>query len=293
MTNDPTSDLELIPVTGALGAEVRGVDLRDPNMDFAAIHAALLEHEVLFFRDVALTEAEHLDLGQRFGTPSVFPIARLLGAVEPTMTVIEDGPDAPNAADVWHTDVTWTATPPSFALLQMEVAPERGGDTLWASATRAYDALSTPVQEFFAGLTAIHDNEEFIERMGDRAGDDTAELISLLRRDYPPVEHPLIRTHPETGKRAILYAGFFIRKIVGLSAAESRMVLDFLADHVQDPALHCRWSWQPGDLAIWDERSTLHRAAADHFPHRRVIRRLEIDGERPYFDPAARIRHPS
>lgn len=286
----PPASLDLLPITGVLGAEVRDVDLRDPDIDFAAIYAALVEHEVLFFRGAALTEEEHLELGRRFGTPSVFPIARLLGATEPTLTVIEDGPDTPNAADVWHTDVTWTATPPNFALLQMEVAPERGGDTLWASATRAYDALSAPVQEFLAGLSAIHDNEQFIERMGDRAGDDTAELVSMLRRDFPPVEHPLIRTHPETGKRAILYAGFFIRRIVGVSAAESRMVLDFLAAHVQDPAFHCRWHWQPGDLAIWDERSTLHRAAADHFPHRRVIRRLEIDGARPYFEPDAAPR---
>ena len=240
------ASLDLFPITDALRAYVRDVALRDPGIDFAAIYAALLEHEVLFFRGAALTEEERLELGRRFGTPSVFPIARLLGATDPTMTVIEGGPDTPTAADVWHTDVTWTATPPNFALLQMEVAPERGGDT--------------------------------------------AELVSMLRRDFPAVEHPLIRTHPETGKRAILYAGFFIRRIVGVSAAESRMVLDFLAAHVQDPAFHCRWHWQPGDLAIWDERSTLHRAAADHFPHRRVIRRLEIDGARPYFEPDAPVR---
>jgi taurine dioxygenase len=279
--------MEIIPVTGALGAELRGVDVRNLDDDFDAVKAALLEHEVVFFRQVNLSEEEHLALGRRFGTPSIYPIPRLMGLTEPTMTVIEDGPDSPNKADSWHTDVTWTASPPAYALLHMEVTPEVGGDTLWCSATKAYELLSPAMQEFLCGLTVTHDNEGFIRRMVEKTGDPNHELIAGLREHYPPVVHPMVRTHPETGKRALLWARNFIRRINELTDAENDAVLAHLAEHVNDPRLHCRWAWTEGDLAIWDERSTLHRAAADHWPHRRVIRRCEIDGTRPYFEPAA------
>ena len=272
-------------VAGALGAEIIGVDLRDPDLDFDAVYRAFLEHEVIFFRGAHLTEEEHLALGRRFGTPSIYPVARVMGATEPTMTVIKDGPNSPNAADRWHTDVTWIATPPKAALLHMELAPAYGGDTLWASATRAYETLSPAVQEFFASLTIVHSNEGYLERVAEKAGEHAEAITEAIRRDYGPVEHPLVRTHPETGKRALLYAEGFVDHVAGVGRAESDMVLNFLREHVAEVSLHCRWQWQNGDLAIWDERSTLHRSAADHFPQRRIIRRLEIDGDRPYFDP--------
>ncbi|MDH4170542.1 MAG: TauD/TfdA family dioxygenase [Acidimicrobiia bacterium] len=278
--------ISITPVSGALGAVIEGTDPRDDDFDFDAVHRALLEHEVIFFPALGLTEEEQLRFGRRFGTPSVYPVARILGATEPTMTVIADGPDSPNAADAWHTDVSWTATPPAYALLHMEVVPEVGGDTLWASATKAYDTLSPAMQGFLCGLTVVHDHDGFAKRVAAKAGDASAAIIEGLDRDYPPVEHPLIRTHPETGKRAILFARQFISHIKDLTEAESRMVLDFIETHVKEVALHCRWSWSQGDLAIWDERSTLHRSAADHWPQRRVIRRLEIDGDRPFFDPS-------
>ena len=277
--------MEIRRICGALGAEITGVDLRHPDLDFGAVYRAFLEHEVIFFREVHLTAEEHLALGRRFGTPSIYPVARLLGATEPTMTVIEDGPDSPNRADRWHTDVTWTQTPPKAALLHMELVPEIGGDTLWASATRAYETLSPRVKDFFCSLTVVHSNEGFLERVAQKAGDKSETIIEAIKRDYGPVEHPLVRTHPETGKRALLYAEQFIDHVARVGRAESDMVLNFLREHVNDVSLHCRWQWQAGDLAIWDERSTLHRAAADHFPQRRIIRRLEIDGDRPYYDP--------
>jgi taurine dioxygenase len=280
--------MEVVPVTNALGAEIRGVDLRSlSETEFAEVEAALLDHEVVFFREVHLSEEEHLALGRRFGTPSIFPVPKVMGMTEPTMTVIEDGPDSPNKADLWHTDVTWTATPPAYALLHMEVTPEVGGDTLWCSATKAYDLLSPPMQEFLCGLTVTHDNTGFVQRLIEKVGDPDHELVGKLREAYPPVVHPMVRTHPVTGKRALLWARNFIRRINELSDDENRTVLGFLGEHVNDPRLHCRWAWHEGDLAIWDERSTLHRAAADHWPHRRVIRRCEIDGTRPSFDPVA------
>ncbi len=279
--------MEIRRVAGALGAEITGVDLRDPGLDFDAVYQAFLEHEVIFFREVHLSEEEHLALGRRFGTPSIYPVARVMGATEPSMTVIEDGPDSPPLADLWHTDVTWIATPPKAALLHMELTPEFGGDTVWASATRAYETLSPQVQSLFASLTIRHSNEDYLKRVANKGGKRAEGIVEAIERDYGPVEHPLVRTHPETGKRALLYAEGFIDHVVGVSQAESDMVLKFLRSHVSDVSLHCRWQWREGDLAIWDERSTLHRAAADHFPQRRIIRRLEIDGDRPYLDPVA------
>jgi taurine dioxygenase len=277
--------MNITPVTGALGAVLEDVDPRDPALDFDAVYQALLDYEVIFFPQVHLTEDEHMAFGRRFGTPSIFPIARLSGATEPRLTVIEDKEGELNAADAWHTDVTWTAVPPKCALLHMDVTPERGGDTVWCSATRAYDVLSPRFKTLLDGLVAVHDNEGFIRSVRMKMGDAASDLYAALRRDYPPVEHPLVRTHPETGKRALMYAAEFLRYIKDVSDEESKAIVDFLAEHVKDPSLHCRWHWHEGDLAVWDERSTLHRAAADHFPYRRVVRRLEIDGDRPYFDP--------
>ena len=219
-----------------------------PDLDFEALYQTFLEHEVIFLREVHLSEDEHLALGRRFGTPSIYPVARVLGATEPSMTVIEDGPDSPPLADRWHTDVTWTATPPKAALLHMELTPEFGGDTVWASPTRAYEALSPQVQSFFASLTIRHSNEDYLKRVAEKGGKRAEGIVEAIERDYGPVEHPLVRTHPETGKRALLYAEGFIDHVVGVSQAESDMVLKFLREHVADVSLHCRWQWREGDL---------------------------------------------
>jgi alpha-ketoglutarate-dependent taurine dioxygenase len=182
------------PVAGALGAELRDIDLRSNDAEvYEELRASINTYQVVFIRQACLDEAAHLQLARRLGTPSVFPLARLRGETEPGFQVINDGPDSPPETDYWHTDVTWTAEPPKYALLAALVVPERGGDTLWASMTAAFDALSPAMQD-------------------------------LLR-------------------------------------------------------------WQPGDLAIWDERSTNHRSAGDHFPQHRSIRRIEVDGDRPFYRP--------
>jgi len=281
------TELEIRPVSGALGAEVRGVDLRTvDDAGFAEIRGLLHEHEVLFFPAAGLSEDEHMAVGRRFGPIAVFPVARLLGATEPRFQVITDGPDSRPTADQWHTDVTWIAEPPDYALLAATVVPERGGDTLWASMTAAYDGLSPAMQEFVAGLEVVHDNTAFIEAAREKMPDPNAgELLERLRTEYPPVVHPLVRTHPDTGRRALFLGGDFMRRIEGLHPDESRSILDLLKRHIDDARYQCRWRWTSGDLAIWDERSTNHRSAADHFPQHRSIRRIEICGSRPDFDP--------
>lgn len=280
--------IKLRRVSGSLGAEVIGADLRSlDDGTFDEIHQALLEHEVIFFRDSGLDDDTQMALAHRFGPPSVFPLLKVMGATGPTFQVIEDGPESPNAADDWHTDVTWTPDPPKVALLRAGIVPEAGGDTMWGSMTAAYEALSPTMQEVLAGLEVVHDNESFIAAAAPKMGEtpETKKILDELRETYPPVTHPLIRTHPETGRRAILWGGDFMKYIVGLTRDESDMILDFLRRHIDQSRFHCRWSWSSGDLAIWDERSTVHQAVNDHFPQRRSVHRCVVDGDRPFFDP--------
>lgn len=279
------------PISGTLGAEVLGADLRRvDDRSFEVIHAGLLEHEVLFFRDAKIDDEQHMALARRWGEISVFPLMRALGSTEPSFQVIQDGPESPPGADEWHTDVTWIAEPPKVAVLRATLVPERGGDTLWGSMTAAYEALSVPVRALLEGLTVRHDCTNFLEAVVTKMGREQADRLGVgakLWAMYPGVDHPMIRTHPETGRRAILFGGGFMRRVVGLEPHESDAVMRLVRDHVAQPRFHCRWSWRPGDVAIWDERSTIHRAIGDHFPREREVRRCVVDGDRPRFDPEA------
>lgn len=276
--------IEVRPIGGHIGAEVCGVDPRDADPEtHTAVHAALLEHEVIFFRAAHLTDDEHMEVARRFGQPSVFPLLRLLGTTEPALQVIRDDEKSPPSADNWHTDVTWTPEPPKLAFLRATLVPERGGDTIWGSMTAAYDALSGPMRALFDGLRVVHDNESFIRAALGKMGDVGKELDleAKLRSGYPPVEHPLVRVHPETGSRALLFGGDFMRRVVGMRERESQAILGFLVEHIAQPAFQCRWHWTEGDFAIWDERSTVHRAIGDHYPREREVRRCVVDGSRP------------
>jgi taurine dioxygenase len=277
--------IDVRPVAGALGAELHGVDLNAlDDSGLEAVRDLLHHYEVVFFPGAGPTDAEQLALAQRLGQVNIFPVARLRGVTEPTCTVITDGPDSPPEADDWHTDVTWIAEPPNYALLSAQIVPRRGGDTLWASMTTAYEALSPVMRRMIDDLEVVHDNSEFIRAMLRKMpdGQQAQMLADNLRTAFPPVKHPLVRTHPDTGRQALFVAGGFMRHIDGMREPESDALLGFLRRHIENAALQCRWRWTPGDLAIWDERSTNHRSAADHFPQERSIRRVEVAGERPY-----------
>ena len=281
--------ITVTPVAGAIGAEITGFDVRDPAPDMPAVLDALHDHGVIFVRGAHLSEVEQLELGRHFGEPSVFPTAKIFGATEPVTTEITDSAESPPRADYWHTDVTWTANPPAYALLQSTITCERGGDTLWASGGAIHDALSPAMQDWLCTLTVRHDNESFIRGVVEKMGADQAaahDLVGTLERDYPPVEHPLVRTHPVTGRRTVFWGGRFMRYVVGLAPAESDAVLGMLARMLDDPRFHVRWRWTEGDLAIWDEAQTMHRSAGDHAGQLRSVRRIEIDGGRPFFDAA-------
>lgn len=282
----PAHSFELTRV-GALGAIVDGLDLKEPLSDavFDELRHALAANEVLFFRDQFLDGDQQLALARRFGELSLYPVEKLFGADEPGHQVVVDDADNPPGVDMWHTDVSWLERPPAVALLTALEVPAWGGDTMWASTTAAYEALSPVMRRLVDGLSCVHScHHEFVEIAARKSG--IPDLAEKIKAAYPERTHPLVRTHPETGRRSLFLTDRGVMLAIdGLPPEESDAILGFLEAHVAQPRFHVRWHWSPGELAIWDERTTLHRGVADHYPQRRVIRRCTVDGEVPFFDP--------
>lgn len=273
------STLRITPLTKAIGAEVGGIDLREPLPDeaFDALQQALLRHQVLFLRDQPLSDAQHLDFARRFGPLTIHPTSRAKGTGA-HVEFIEDDEQSPPKATRWHSDLTWLPVPPKIGILSARLLPETGGDTMWSSLTAAYRALSLPMRERVEGLIALHDaGEQFFRGAELAAGKEIADVLRATVSQT--TEHPLVVRHPDTGEKVLYFSAATITKIVGLHPTESRMWLDFFWSLV-DRAEHCvRWRWRVDDLAIWDERCTLHVALPDHYPARRVMRRCTVDPE--------------
>lgn len=199
--------------------------------------------------------------------------------------MIVDDADNPPEVDLWHTDVSWLERPPAIALLTCLEVPAYGGDTMWSSTSLAYDALSAPMKRLLDGLECLHTcRGEFVEKAARKSG--VPGLAERIIDAYPDQRHPLVRTHPVSGRRSLFMTDRGVmQRIEGLPTSESDALLDFLDAHVAEPRFQVRWSWAPDQLAIWDERTTLHRGISDHFPQRRVVRRCTVDGEVPFFDP--------
>ncbi|MEX2099984.1 MAG: TauD/TfdA family dioxygenase [Acidimicrobiia bacterium] len=283
MQIEKTGTMQIERIAAALGAVVSGVDLREPldNLELEQLRDALVEHQVLFFHDQDLDDDQQRAFASRFGTLGVFPVAKLMGSTT-DMSYIEDTAESPPDADGWHTDITWIAEPPKIAVLNARIIPEYGGDTLWASLFAAYDALSPAMQQICERLTVRHTaGPDFLERVSR----GREEIVEVIKREFPPVEHPLVRTHPVSGRRALFVAGGFMDQIVGMHRDESDALLGYLKHHIENPNFQVRWHWRPYDLAMWDEASTNHRALSDHFPQHRMMRRCTIDGDRPFFRP--------
>jgi taurine dioxygenase len=277
-----SAKLQVRKLTGRIGAQVDGLDLSRPLDDdtFAALHAAVTEHQVVFLRGQHLTDAQHEAVAARFGTPSIYPADRVMGGTK-ALHHIADSIDSPPKADHWHTDISWLPEPPSHAFLSAIRIPDHGGDTLWASLFAAYDALSEPMREMCSKLTAMHaPSPEQLKafRNSGKYGPDIAEKIEAI---FQPVEHPLVRTHPVSGRQALYLSGFMTR-IIGVTQAESDVLLRYLNSLLDDANLQVRWNWREGDFVIWDEASTNHRALSDHYPQDREMRRCTVDGTRPF-----------
>jgi len=256
----------------ALGAEVSGVDLRQPLSEHQRdeIHDALMRHLVLFFRGQDLSEDEQLAFAAAFGPPVSASVDTRPGAQEMIFVNLEDNAESPPKADRWHTDVPFVPMPPNIAVLNMRATPPVGGDTLWLSLYAVHDSLSPTMQELLTGLQLDMQlgasKETILELYGE-------EYYREVVETFAGATHPLVRVHPVTGRRALYLAGSFMRGIVGMTPDESTAILAFLQSRLDDPNVQCRWRWREHDVAMWDERCTNHRAMADHYPHYRMIRR--------------------
>ena len=276
------------PLTPAIGAVVHGVDLGSDlgTVAIGEIRRALLRHEVLFFENQVLTPAQHRDFAARFGALHIHPVYPQVDGT-PEVLVLDNHAGNPTDNDNWHTDVTFIETPPMASILHARELPPWGGDTIWSSMTAAYEALSPAFREFLSTLTAVHDFTRSFpadRQVSQNAGE---EKYGKARREHPPVTHPVVRTHPETGKRGLFVNDGFTTHIKGLKRKESNAILKLLHTHIQQPEFLVRWRWKPGSVAFWDNRNTQHYAVNDYLPHRRVMHRATVLGDKPFFDAKA------
>ncbi|MCE3289342.1 MAG: taurine dioxygenase [Caulobacter sp.] len=278
--------LEIEPLSPAIGAVLRGVNLAEQASDdlIGDIRAALLKHQVIFFEGQDFTPTQQRDFAARFGDLHVHPLYdRDEG--HPEIMVIDNHVDNPTDNNFWHTDVTFIDTPPMGSILAARQLPPVGGDTMWASMTAAYNALSKPMQKFLQGLEAVHDFSYAFTAEGLAGSQAGREKYEKAVAANPPVTHPVIRSHPETGEPGIFVNSVFTRRIKGLRREESKALMAFLGQHIQQPEFVVRWRWRPGDVAFWDNRNTQHRAVDDFLPHRRIMTRATVLGDKPVFRP--------
>jgi alpha-ketoglutarate-dependent taurine dioxygenase len=263
-------------LTPVIGAEIKGADLGKPLSDrqLDEIHRALAENLVIFFRDQRLSPEQHLAFGRSFGELHVHPAAPHDEGMPELMKIYTDQ-DSPRAnGEGWHSDVSCDPEPPMGTILYITQCPPKGGDTLFANMYAAYEALSERMRAYLAGLTAIHDGEHVYRGLFDNYGQADKET-------YPRAEHPVIRTHPVTGRKALYINRGFTTRICGIPIDESDAILRYLYEHMENPLFQCRFRWQPNSVAFWDNRCAQHRAMWDYWPHTRSGSRVTVKGDKP------------
>ena len=264
-----------------LGAEISGVDLREPlpPATLHAFEAALIEHKVIMLRDQHLTTAQHVALSRQFGDLEVHPM-RPQGEF-PEILVLDNHKDNPVlSTDVWHSDTTFRQNPTKYTILRCQIMPKLGGDTLWANMEAAYEGLSQPFKTMIEGMRAVHDFQNF--RVLFKNTDEDKTKLRKMEDLFPNPSHPVVRTHPVTKRKCIYVNPQFTVRIEGLKAAESRAVLDVLFAQAQVPEYQFRLRWAPGTIVFWDNRSTQHYAANDYYPERRRMERTAVAGDAPF-----------
>ena len=269
--------LTTLRLTSAIGAEISGVDLSTDLSEatVAEIREALLDHQVLVFRDQDLTTERHIAFARHFGEIMRPPVRTAHGG-PPEINVLDQTRPRGEGADNWHADNRYTKAPPMGSLLRVLELPSVGGDTGFASMTAAYDALSEPVRRLCDELTAVHDLTRSVTKAIARG--HSAANLAEMQAALPPVEHPVVIAHPVTG-RSLLYVnpGFTVG-IEGWSRGESKALLGFLYEHASRPEFQTRFQWAPGSLALWDNRSTWHFAVNDYHGHRLYLHRITVAG---------------
>jgi taurine dioxygenase len=271
--------IEVRRVAGALGAEISGVDLSGPLADetIAAIRQALVEHQVIFFRDQDLTAEQQLAFGRRFGPLNIHPYVKGMADHPEVMEIIKEPSDRINFGGGWHSDMSFLEAPSIGSILYAVQTPEFGGDTLFASQAAAFDALSPGLQRTLEGLSAVHSAGREYASTGASAQKRGSMQIAEAEGAVGEFVHPMVKVHPETGRKALYVNPAFTMRIEGWSRKESKALLDYLFEHSRFEAFTCRFGWKPGSVAFWDNRSVWHFALNDYPGQRRHMRRVTVD----------------
>lgn len=264
--------LSVVPLTARIGAEIGGVDLAAPTKaQLAGIGEALAAHQVIFFRDQRLDYESLKRFGRAFGELAIHTGVAGLPDHPEIVAIHADAQSRYVAGEDWHSDLTCNACPPLGSILYLHTVPKIGGDTMFASMYAAYEALSPRMQAYLDGLAAVHDGDHVYR-----------PLFPDLDKRYPSSTHPVVRTHPVTGRKALFVNASYTTHIVGLPAAESAAVLAFLYQHCANPNFHVRFRWRPHSVAFWDNRCTQHLAVWDYFPNTRSGFRVTVAGDAPF-----------
>ena len=271
-----TSNITVSPLTPAIGAEIGNVDLGQvTDQEIIDIRAALLKHKVVFFREKTLSQAQHIGLARGFGELEIHP-ATPSSQSNPEVLHIAHGPESKGQENFWHSDVTWREKPSLGSILKAVKVPAVGGDTLFANMVLAYELLPENMKEAITGRVSIHDIARVFAKRLNKSAEE-------LRERYPPVEHPIVRTHPETGESVLYVNTAFTSHIKDMDRDESAQLLRTLYLTAANPEIQCRFRWEKGALAFWDNRASQHFASSDYFPQVRKMERVTIAGDRPFW----------
>ncbi|HEX5317982.1 MAG TPA: TauD/TfdA family dioxygenase [Stellaceae bacterium] len=273
--------LDIRPLSGAIGAEIAGIDLGGPldDMIVAAIRRAWLDHLVIFFRDQDLPPDRLMAVARRFGTPVEYPFVAGIDGFPEVTPVVKLEHERVNFGGIWHTDTAYLETPPMGTFLIAREVPEAGGDTLFANMYLAYESLSDGMKRLLDPLVGVNSSRkaDASKTREDRMKDEPG---AGARRDYT-AEHPVVRTHPETGRKALYVNLGHTQRFKGMTEEESAPLLAFLFAHQTRPEFTCRFRWTPGALALWDNRCAQHNPINDYHGQRRVMHRVTLEGDRP------------
>lgn len=275
--------LDIRPLTGACGAEIFGVDIAAPLAPdvVSQIRSTLVERGVVFFRDQTLTHDTHKSFARLFGEIVVNPVYGHVEGHPEVMPVIKEPTDKYNIGDTWHSDMSYVEEPPLGSILYAREVPPWGGDTLWSNMTVAYDALSDGMKKLLDGRRAVHSDRYLTGRLEERNADRSTRLREDRAGQELKAVHPVVRTHDESGRKA-LYVNFpFTWAFEGMSREESQPLLQQLFEHATRPEFCCRFRWQQGSVAFWDNRCTMHYACNDYQGRRREMYRITVAGGRP------------
>ena len=271
---------ELYHLSPVIGTEVLGIDLREALSDDVInwLYDLLVARKVIFFREQDTSQDQHVAFARRFGELEVHPFTTNDQA-HPEIIHLDNDRDNPPYINIWHSDVTWRANPSLGSILRAVEVPEVGGDTLFANMEAAFASLDDATRARIGDLTAVHDNENFLNGMRARGASDAE--IEAKRKEFPPTTHPVIRTHPDSGNKSIYVNRAFTRSIEDMSQDEADELLAKLYATAANPDVQCRFRWRKNSLAFWDNRAAQHFAAADYWPYTRRMERVTIVGDRP------------